>query len=182
MNAKCRTSRACSLSPPPKSIGDPSNQHKRFRVFYQFSAFGATIGFVELSTSSSLALPVHLDGNVVPRDFQGESCTHRPIPFRCRLSSHCCCCCCHCCPLIQALFDAPCTSFALPVRPVHLSRRAVNPLLGCSSGKPVQDQIGVRVCPVTQFNFFSTAFDPRAWTMVVFWWENSGTSASPDYT
>ena len=28
--------------------------------------------------------------------------------------------------------------------------------------------IGVRVCLVAQFNFFSTAFDPRAWTMVVF--------------
>ena len=50
-------------------------------------------------------------------------------------------CCCHCCPLIEALLDAPCISFALPVRLVHLSRRAVNPLLGCSSGKPVQDQL-----------------------------------------
>ena len=34
--------------------------------------------------------------------------------------------------------------------------------------------MGVRVCPVTLFNFFSTAFDPREWTMVVFWEENSG--------
>ena len=34
--------------------------------------------------------------------------------------------------------------------------------------------IGVRVCPVAQFNFFSTAFDPREWTMVVFWKEDSG--------
>ena len=34
--------------------------------------------------------------------------------------------------------------------------------------------IGVRVCPVAQFNFFSTAIDPRAWTMVVFWKENLG--------
>ena len=34
--------------------------------------------------------------------------------------------------------------------------------------------IGVRVCPVAQFNFFSTAFDPRARMMVVFWKENSG--------
>ena len=33
---------------------------------------------------------------------------------------------------------------------------------------------GVRVCPVAHFNFFSTAFDPRAWTMVVFWKEDSG--------
>ena len=28
--------------------------------------------------------------------------------------------------------------------------------------------IGVRVCLVAQFNLFSTAFDPREWTMVVF--------------
>ena len=34
--------------------------------------------------------------------------------------------------------------------------------------------IGVRVCPVAQFNFFSTAFNPRVWTMVVFWKEDSG--------
>ena len=34
--------------------------------------------------------------------------------------------------------------------------------------------IGVRVCPVAQFDFFSTAFDPREWTMVVIWKEDSG--------
>ena len=34
--------------------------------------------------------------------------------------------------------------------------------------------IGVRVCLVDQFNFFSTAFDPRAWTIVVFWKESLG--------
>ena len=34
--------------------------------------------------------------------------------------------------------------------------------------------IGVRVCPVAQLNFFSTAFDPRVWTMVVLWKEESG--------
>ena len=33
---------------------------------------------------------------------------------------------------------------------------------------------GVRVCPVAQFDFFSTVFDPREWTMVVFWKEDSG--------
>ena len=32
--------------------------------------------------------------------------------------------------------------------------------------------IGVRF--VAQFNFFSTAFDPRVWTMVVLWKEDSG--------
>ena len=34
--------------------------------------------------------------------------------------------------------------------------------------------IGVRLCPVAQFNFFNTTFDPRAWTMVAFWKENLG--------
>ena len=35
--------------------------------------------------------------------------------------------------------------------------------------------IGARVCLVAQFfHFFSTAFDPREWTMVVFWKEDSG--------
>ena len=34
--------------------------------------------------------------------------------------------------------------------------------------------IVVMVCPVAQFNFFSTAFDPRAWTVVAFWKENLG--------
>ena len=34
--------------------------------------------------------------------------------------------------------------------------------------------IGVRVCLLAQFNFFSTAFDPHEWTTVVFWEENSG--------
>ena len=34
--------------------------------------------------------------------------------------------------------------------------------------------IGVRVCPVAQFNFFNRAFDPQAWTMVAFWKENLG--------
>ena len=34
--------------------------------------------------------------------------------------------------------------------------------------------IGVRVCPVAQFNFFSTVFAPCAWTMVASWKEDSG--------
>ena len=33
--------------------------------------------------------------------------------------------------------------------------------------------IGVRVCPAAQFNFLNTAFDPRVWTMVVFWKEDA---------
>ena len=32
----------------------------------------------------------------------------------------------------------------------------------------------MKVCPVAHFNFSSTAFDPRAWTLVVFWKENLG--------
>ena len=34
--------------------------------------------------------------------------------------------------------------------------------------------IGVRVCPAAQLDFFSTAFDPREWTMVEFWMEDWG--------
>ena len=34
--------------------------------------------------------------------------------------------------------------------------------------------LGVPVCPLARFNFFSTAFDPRAWTLVVFWNESLG--------
>ena len=34
--------------------------------------------------------------------------------------------------------------------------------------------IGGRGCLVVQFHFFKTAFDPRAWTLVVFWKENFG--------
>ena len=34
--------------------------------------------------------------------------------------------------------------------------------------------IGVRACPAAQFDFFSTAFDLREWTKVVFWKEDSG--------
>ena len=33
---------------------------------------------------------------------------------------------------------------------------------------------GVTVCPVAQFKFFKTAFDPRKWTMVVFGIESLG--------
>ena len=51
---------------------------------------------------------------------------------------------------------------------------SVNPLLGCSSGKPRSRPIGVRVCPEAQFNFSSTAFAPRVWTMVVSWREDFG--------
>ena len=71
---------------------------------------------------------------------------------------------------IPVLYDSP----RHPRRQYrHPFRPAVNPLLECSSGKTVQDQLA---------NFFSTAFDPRAWTMVVFWEEDSRTSAPADYT
>ena len=33
--------------------------------------------------------------------------------------------------------------------------------------------VGVRGCVVAHFNLFSTAFDPREWTVVVFWKEDS---------
>ena len=65
-------------------------------------------------------------------------------------------------------FRAPSVAILTSLRP------AVDPLLGCSSGKPRSRPIGVRVCLVAQFDFLSTAFDPREWTMVVFWKEDSG--------
>ena len=43
-------------------------------------------------------------------------------------------------------------------------------LLWISRSRPV----GVIVCLVDLFNFSSTTFDPREWTMVVFWKEDSG--------
>ena len=53
-------------------------------------------------------------------------------------------------------------------------RSAVNPLLWVLLWTTRSRPIGVKVCLAAQFNFFSTAFDPRAWTMVVFWKENLG--------
>ena len=51
---------------------------------------------------------------------------------------------------------------------------AVSALLGYSSEKTRSRPIGVRVCPVDQFNSSKTAFDPRAWTLVLFWKESLG--------
>ena len=42
--------------------------------------------------------------------------------------------------------------------------------------------IGVRVCPVAQFDFFRTAFDPREWTNGCVFEGRLGTSASTDYS
>ena len=78
----------------------------------------------------------------------------------------------------------------------HFCAECASPVLYVTSGHPRSDfdifavsgdstslvlllktrsrPIGVRVCPLVQFNFFSTAFDPREWTIVVFWKEDSG--------
>ena len=52
-------------------------------------------------------------------------------------------------------------------------RPVVNPLLGCSSRNPFQDQLawGFVLWPNSTS---STALDPCAWTMVVFWKDDSG--------
>ena len=44
--------------------------------------------------------------------------------------------------------------------------------------KPRSRPIGVTVCPVAQINFFSSAFESRAWTLVVFWKESLDVSLS----
>ena len=54
---------------------------------------------------------------------------------------------------------------------LHL-QQVVNPLPGCY-WKIRSRPIGVRVSFVAQFDFFSTAFDPREWTMVVLWKEDA---------
>ena len=51
---------------------------------------------------------------------------------------------------------------------------SVKPLLGHSLWKNRSRPIGVRICPAAKFNFFSTAFDPRKWTLVVCWKESLG--------
>ena len=53
-------------------------------------------------------------------------------------------------------------------------RPAVNRTAWVLLRKTRSRPIDLRVCRVAQFNFFSTAFDPRKWTMVVFWKEDSG--------
>ena len=45
---------------------------------------------------------------------------------------------------------------------------------GCSLRKHRSRPIGALVCPVPNSIFFGTAFDPRVWTMVVFWMGDSG--------
>ena len=54
----------------------------------------------------------------------------------------------------------------------------VAPLPGCSSGKPVQDQLARGFVLQPNSTFFSTAFGPPARTMVVFWKDDSGRQPS----
>ena len=59
----------------------------------------------------------------------------------------------------DVIFCRICTSSAVWFSRANLEailtplRPAVNPLLGCTSGKPLSRQIGVRVCPAARFNF-----------------------------
>ena len=69
-----------------------------------------------------------------------------------------------CCLLLQGILGGDFDTFAASGESTSFV------LLWKTRSRP----IGVRVCLVAQFDFFSTAFDPRAWTMVVFWKEDSG--------
>ena len=123
------------------------------------------------SASSSLALPVHLDGDVVPRDFFGRivHASTNPNSVSVELS------------LLLLLLSADSGTVWCSL---HLFRSPCSTGSSVTSGgesiawvlfwKTLSRQIGVRVCLVAQFKFFSTAFDPRAWTLVVFWKENVG--------
>ena len=73
------------------------------------------------------------------------------------------------------------TEYALPVLHVASGHPRLRFDIFTASGeytawvvlwKTLSRPIGVRVCPVAQLNFFSTAFDLREWTIVVL-----GTSA-----
>ena len=66
------------------------------------------------------------------------------------------------------LLQAPSVTILTSLRP------AANLLLWVLLWKTRSRPVGVRVCPVAQFNFFSTAIDPRVWTTVVRWKEDSG--------
>ena len=122
MNASCRTARACSLSPPPKSNGDPiSRSGFEFSTnvlhLVQQSAFLKS-HIVKCSVSSPPRRQPSVSG------FPEKTCTHPKVPFWCRVTSHCCC---YWRPLLQALLDVPCTSFVLPVRLMRLSCRSPVP-------------------------------------------------------
>ena len=68
---------------------------------------------------------------------------------------------------------AACCSKVPSVATLTFSLPAVNLLFGCSSENPFKTEwrAGLSCSPI---QLFHTAFDPRAWTMVVFWKENSG--------
>ena len=77
-----------------------------------------------------------------------------------------------CCMLLQGTFGGDFDIFATS------GESTAWVLLWKTRSRP----IGVRVCPVAQFDFFSTAFDPREWTMVVFLEGRFVTSAPTCYT
>ena len=136
MNAKCRNPRARSLSPPPRSIGDPIN----------IKDFEFSTNFLHLFRQSALLKSHFVKSRVIkphshqpfantasrfsvtllglmPRNCQKELCTLPPSPFWCRLSIHCCCSS-YCCPQLVApldvflrLFDSSCCSTYVSVIP-----------------------------------------------------------------
>ena len=68
----------------------------------------------------------------------------------------------------------------------HFCAECASPVLYVTSGHPRSDfdifavsgdstsLVGVRVLSCSPIQLFSTAFDPREWTIVVFWKEDSG--------
>ena len=108
------------------------------------------------SLGSGRQLILHGNASAIARDF---------FPHMAVLRRHFC---------RMCISNAVCYFKALSVTISTSLRPVVHPLLGCSSGKHRSRPIGVRVCPETQCDFFSTAFDLREWTLVVFWKEDSG--------
>ena len=161
--------RACSLSPPPKSIGDPSNQQKRFRVFYHLHLVRQSALLKSHVVKSGVTGPPRR--RRAASGFSGRivHASTNPISVSVELSL-----------LLLLLLSADSGTVRCSL---HIF------LFPCSTGASVMSggestawvfwktrsrSIGVRVCLAAQVNFFSTAFDPRAWTMVVLWKENVG--------
>ena len=108
MNTKCRTTRACSLCPPPKSIGDPISR----------SGIECPTNFLHL------VRPPRWQPSVL--GFSERTAHPSTYPIAVSIDTYSCCCC-YCCLRIHTLLDAPCTSFALLVRLMRLSCRYLVP-------------------------------------------------------
>ena len=102
--------RARSLFSRPESIGDPINNNGSSSLTICCILFRQSVLLKSHFVKSRVIGHLHI--GLLPRNCHGESYTHPPSPFQCRLSFHCYCC---CCPRPEVLLDAPFASLTLPV-------------------------------------------------------------------